>query len=102
MLRTASLTQGQANFLKQVEIKSGYDFWKSPRAGYSADIMASPGQLAALQELLSDSHINFEVMVDDVEKLSQKTRSKLDKTMPIQLQKGKISFDDYHTHDEVT
>ncbi len=96
-----TLTRGQANFLKHIEAKEEFDFWKTARHGHSADIMASPEQLDSLVKMLNDNHIGYEVMIEDVEELDMKTRFLRNKMMPRPVEFGKISFEDYHSHDEV-
>jgi hypothetical protein len=45
-----------------------FQFWKSPRTGAGADIMASPEKIDDLKKILNELNIDFKTMVEDVEK----------------------------------
>lgn len=48
--------------------ETDFDFWADPAPGRSADIMASPQNLAGLEQFLAKHQIQYSVMIEDVER----------------------------------
>jgi hypothetical protein len=65
VLRTAALSAEQTSSL--IGLESQFQFWRSPRVGSVADIMAAPEKVHTLKAILQNLNIHFETMVDDVE-----------------------------------
>ena len=69
VLRTSPLTEAQVLPLVQIEAADRrFDFWKAPRSGSGADIMVHAENLLHLQDLLRELEIEFETMIEDVER----------------------------------
>ena len=68
VLRTSPLNPEQSLSLHELDSSEEFQFWKSPRTGAGADIMASPDKIDDLKKILNELGINFETMVEDVEK----------------------------------
>jgi hypothetical protein len=68
VLRTSSLSPEQSLSLHELDSREEFQFWKSPRTGAGADIMASPDKISDLKKILKELNIDFETMVEDVEK----------------------------------
>jgi hypothetical protein len=90
------LTVGQTSQLRELDELDKYDFWRPARQGHTADIMVSPEEFPALAKSLWAMGIEFEDMISDVGSLikSQKT--------PKSTFNGKISFDNYYPHEDVS
>ena len=66
-MRTQALDTHTAQILGRIAERD-FDFWADPAVGRSADIMASPHNLAELEEFLTQHKIQYSVMIDDVER----------------------------------
>ena len=66
-MRTQALDTHTAQILGRITERD-FDFWADPAVGRSADIMASPHNLAELEEFLTQHQIQYSVMIDDVER----------------------------------
>lgn len=67
VLRTQALDKHSAEILGRLT-ETDFDFWAEPAPGRSADIMASPENLAGLEQFLAKHQIQYSVMIDDVER----------------------------------
>ena len=54
--------------LTHLEVDRRFDFWKDPRSGSGADIMVHAENLEHLRDLLEKLEIEFETMIEDVER----------------------------------
>ena len=68
VLKTMPLAKPAAEFLQTLQIETNLDFWKDPIPGRSADISASPEFLPHLKQMLAEHNIDFEVMIEDLQK----------------------------------
>ena len=97
LLRTQSLTSKQAFHLQNFE--DDFDFWQPIKSGFSTDIMIGPNQYDFLSNQLKNQEINFDIVMDDIGSIIKSQRIEPQNR---NLQQGKISFDTYYSHDEVS
>ena len=97
LLRTQSLTSKQAFHLQSFE--EGFDFWQPIRSGFSTDIMVGPNQYDFLSNQLKNQEIKFDIVMDDIGAIIKSQRIEAKKR---NFQQGKISFDAYYSHKEVS
>ena len=97
-MRTQSLTSKQAFHLQSFEDE--FDFWQPIRSGFSTNIMVGPNQYDFLSNQLKTQDIKFEIVIDDIGPLIKSERIENEKNR--NSQQGKISFDAYYSHNEVS
>ena len=91
------MTSKQAFHLQSFE--NDFDFWQPIKSGFSTDIMIGPNQYDFLSNHLKNQKINFDIVMDDIGSIIKSQRIE---TQNRNLQQGKISFDAYYSHDEVS
>ena len=97
LLHTQSLTSKQAFHLQNFE--DDFDFWQPIKSGFSTDIMVGPNQYDFLSNQLKNQEIKFDIVEDDI---GSKIKSQSMEAQNRTLQQGKISFDAYYSHKEVS
>jgi hypothetical protein len=97
LLRTQSLTSKQAFHLQSFE--DDFDFWQTIKSGFSTDIMVGPNQYDFLSNQLKNQEIKFDIIMDDIGSIIKSQRIEAENR---NLQQGKISFDAYYSHKEVS
>jgi len=75
VIRTVPRTSDQAEYLASLEDDLHFNFWTNGiRLGGNVDVMAGPAHLADLVAGLEARGIEHSVMVEDVERLSERTK----------------------------
>ena len=97
LLRTQSLTSKQAFHLQSFE--DDFDFWLPIKSGFSTDIMVGPNQYDFLSNQLKNQEIKFDIVVDDIGSI---IKSQGIEAHNRTLQQGKLSFDAYYSHKDVS
>ena len=101
LLRTQSLTSKQAFYLRNLE--EDFDFWRTIKFGFSTDIMVGPNQYDFLSSQLKNQEIKFDIVMDDIGAIIESQRIEAqNRAQNRNLKQGKISFDDYYSHKEVS
>ena len=96
LIRTNVLSFEQASKLQKLE--EIYDFWRPARSGLSTDIMVGPLNQKYLYNLLSNLGVEFVEVINDIGTLIEEQKVK---SLGKKYQ-GKISFDQYYPHDDVS
>ena len=101
LLRTKPLTSQQAFYLQKFE--DDFDFWQPIKSGLSTDIMFGPSQYDILMNQLKNQEINFDIIMSDIGSLikSQQIDTQ-NRNAGRNLQQGKLTFDSYYSHNEVS
>ena len=73
-----------------------YDFWRPIKSGLSTDVLVPPYLINHMMETLKKLKIEFSEFIENVETLIQSQKSSTDRRYS-----GKISFDQYYSHDDV-
>ena len=97
LLRTKPLTSQQAFYLQN--LVDDFDFWQPIKSGLSTDIMFGPNQYDNLSSQLKNEEINFNIIMSDIGSLIKSQRIEMENR---NLQQGKITFDSYYSHNEVS
>jgi len=104
VFRTGKLNATTAKFLREVQMSSNLiDFWTEPAPGRRTDLMVSDKMSEETMKMLTDNHIHFHTMIQDVQKLIEENDA-------IALKKNKkknkmvkkdydLDWDDYYDHD---
>ena len=101
LLRTQSLTSKQAFHLQS--FVEDFDFWQPIRSGFSTDIMVGPNQYDFLSNQLKNQAIKFDTVMDDLGAIIESQRIEAqNRAQNRNLKQGKVLFDDYYSHKEVS
>ena len=91
------MKQEQAVALKKSE--DNYDFWKPIASGFSTDVLVPPSLMKQMKQILKEAKIEHSIIIEDVENLinvqDQKSKTYLGYN-------GKINFNEYYSHDDVS
>ena len=69
VFRTQKLDMGTAAVLRELEVSDvRFDFWKEARGGLSAEIMAAPGHVRNLTDLLDEVGVGYIRKIEDVQR----------------------------------
>jgi murein tripeptide amidase MpaA len=103
VLRTQALDKHTSEVLGRLTERD-FDFWADPAPGRSADIMASPHDLADLEKFLSQHQIQYSIMIEDVESVVQLSNSR-PSVRPSRKGFGSprytLTWDDYYSHETI-
>ena len=84
-------------------LEDDFDFWRPIKSGLSTDIMFGPNQYDNLSDQLKNQEINFDIIMSDIGSLIKSQRIETqNRHSSRNLQQGKITFDSYYSHNEVS
>jgi len=101
VLRTGKLTNETSQLLRHVQTTTTkyVDFWSQPAPGRQADIMVKESLLQEVEQFLTNAHIPFYTMIDDVQQLVDEVEA----SRPAKKKQAKkdydLDWDDYYDHD---
>jgi murein tripeptide amidase MpaA len=106
VFRTGKLNATTAKFLREVQMSSNLiDFWTEPAPGRRTDLMVSDKMSEETMKMLTDNHIHFHTMIQDVQNLIEDNDA-IAKKMKKNKKKNKmvkkdydLDWDDYYDHD---
>ena len=89
------MNQEQASALQKSE--DFYDFWKPVKSGFSTDVLVPPFLMKQMEQILKQSNIEHSIYIENLANLikTQKSRTSQGYT-------GKINFNEYYSHDDVS
>merc|ERR1719219_2463482 len=91
----------QSDFLEELQVSSKfYDFWTKVRLGRTVDIMAAPGMGLLLETELQNQDINYDVMIEDVQRLVDLEKIP---AMKVEAENPRhfMTWTEYHTLDDM-
>jgi len=98
--RAHPANEHQVQVLESLSKNNHFDFWSSPRSvGKPVDIMVDPHAYLSLASFLDRNSIQFEILIDNVERNVQQERMRQSRAP--RLGKGRISFAKYNRHGEI-
>ena len=89
------MNQEQASALQKSE--DFFDFWKPVKSGFSTDVLVPPFLMKRMEQILKISNIEHSIYIENVEDLIKNERSRTS-----QGYTGKINFNEYYSHDDVS
>ena len=95
MFRTQILTSEQAQALQKLE--NTFDFWKPINSGSRTDVLAPPHLTKYLQNIFHQHKIGHYEYIENVQSLIHAETKRA-----YQKYDGKINFDQYYSHDDVS
>jgi len=101
VFETEPLSEESANLLHKVmsrHDKDKFDFWRPPRKGRQARIMAAPSNVHELEATLKMFNIKFSVDSNDVQKLIELSKGKGGRSTP---RDTITDWEDYHSYDQI-
>ena len=91
------MNQKQALALKKSE--DDYDFWRPIKSGFSTDVLIPPFLMKHMEQILKQYNIDHSIVIGNVQNLIKVQNSR---TSEIQGYNGKINFNEYYSHDDVS
>ena len=96
VIRTQVLNQEQTVALQK--FKDVYDYLKPVKSGFSTDVLVPPDFLMKqMEQILKQYNIEHTIVIENLEKLIESQKSKTS-----QGYTGKINFDEYYSHFDVS